>query len=256
MLLKTNKEGLSDYLRSFEYPEGIVVSVKRKFIYLKPPKTAGTSILRHFLQKEVPDIIHQKDNPTAFNQWLKDITDAELYTYFIFTVVRNPWERFLSTATYFGTNLSDFINNFEKYNTSIDIKNHLRELYKYSKFRDNNFCDFIGRMENLQVDMNIVCDEIGVQKQILPFKNVSRDISKHYSLSYRRKKHISFVFERYGRDIELFGYSFIDVNQQQAQLKDITRKQKLKSIKKRIRKYLKFLGVFSIMSKRNNSILI
>ena len=87
------REGLAEYLRSHEHPGGIIVCEQPKFVYMKPTKTAGTSILRAGLEKRVPGIFHHKDRPEKFAEWINRITDDELEDYYIFTVVRNPWDR-------------------------------------------------------------------------------------------------------------------------------------------------------------------
>jgi len=87
--LKSDKTGLTTFFKNHPHKEGIIVSEQKKFIYMKPTKTAGTSILRHFLEKEIKDIFHLKDHPKEFLFWLNAITDKELEEYFIFAVVRN-----------------------------------------------------------------------------------------------------------------------------------------------------------------------
>ena len=45
-------DGIVDYLRNFNHQGGIVAS-ENKFIYMKPSKTAGTSIFHHILKNIV-----------------------------------------------------------------------------------------------------------------------------------------------------------------------------------------------------------
>jgi hypothetical protein len=79
----------------------LIISEEKKFIYIKMPKVAGTSIHRHTLQKEVPDIIQFEEDTIEFNKWLNSMDDNKLKEYFIFTFVRNPWDRVVSLFCYF-----------------------------------------------------------------------------------------------------------------------------------------------------------
>ena len=90
----------TDYLRlkrdyNYDILRSICVNSTSKLIYFKPGKSAGTSIFRRNLQPKGGWII-QKDNPKEFNNWLQNITDKELNSYFKFIFVRNPFSRLIS----------------------------------------------------------------------------------------------------------------------------------------------------------------
>ena len=90
----------SDYLRlprpqEFNILRSICVHPQSKIIYFKPGKVAGTSIFRKVLQPMGGWII-TKDNPLQFEDWLQNITDDELESYFKFIFVRNPFDRLIS----------------------------------------------------------------------------------------------------------------------------------------------------------------
>ncbi len=73
--------GLADALRNHPHPGCIIVNPELKFIYMKAPKVAGTSILRHVMEKSIPNIIHYKDHPVPFKVWLDTVTDEALAEY-------------------------------------------------------------------------------------------------------------------------------------------------------------------------------
>lgn len=102
------RDGLADFLRRHAHAGGIIVCESRRFLCMKPCRTGGTSLLREFLEPRVPGIIHQKDHPKEFREWMSRITDDSLREYFIFSVIRNPWDRAVSIATYFRTPLAKF----------------------------------------------------------------------------------------------------------------------------------------------------
>lgn len=201
------RKGLSKYLRNHEHLRGIIVCPERKFIYMKATKTAGTSVLRGVLEPNIPGILHQKDQPDKFQTWLDGIDDKALEDYFIFAIVRNPWDRVVSITTYFDIPLDDFLNRFDHYCQDEKIRIHALPLYLYTHFNGIQFVDSICRFESLQPDMNLVFDQINLPRTQLPFLNTSEH--QHYS-TYYEPNEIDLVEKRYQKDIDLFGYMFIE----------------------------------------------
>ena len=201
----SRRSGLAAYLRSHEHVGGIIVCEKPKFIYMKPAKTAGTSILRVGLEKRVPGIFHHKDHSEQFRRWLNQISDEELDEYFIFSVVRNPWDRLVSIAAHFQIPLSEFVNNFSEYLQDYKMRMHSLPLSIYTHFDGKQFADFYCRFECLQADMNLVFDRLGLKREKLGFVNQSKH--DHYSLYYTDTEK-KLVESFYQKDIEYFGYMF------------------------------------------------
>jgi hypothetical protein len=172
---------------------------------MKATKTAGTSILRGLLEKEIPGIIHQKDHPDRFSDWLDYVSDDLLQEYFIFSIIRNPWDRVVSIASYFDLSLGDFLSNFNHYNQEESIRIHSLPLNLYTHQNGIRFADMICRFESLQSDINLVLDRIGLERQKLPFLN--RSDHQHYS-TYYSSEDIKKVADIYRDDILLFGYMF------------------------------------------------
>lgn len=201
-----NREGLADYFSSFVHRwGGICVCEERKFIYMKPAKTAGTSILRHVLEPNVVGIIHEKNHPDAFQTWLNRVTDQELESYFIFSVVRNPWDRLVSITSYFQISPQDFIRDFSVYQETPIIRLHSLPQAIYTHRQGQPFVNQICRFETLQADFNLVCDRIGLERQQLPV--VNRSLHAHYS-RYFTLEGRERVHEIYQEDIAYFGYMF------------------------------------------------
>ena len=205
MKITPKRNGLAAYLRSHEHPGGIVVCEQPKFLYMKPGKTAGTSILRMGLEKRLPGIFHYKDHPEQFEDWINRITDEDLQKYFIFSVVRNPWDRLVSVAAYSKVPFEEFINNFDEYLKDYRIRMHSLPLSIYTHCNEEPFVDFFCRFECLQPDMNLVFDRLGLERENLSFVNRSKH--KHYSLCYTDTAK-QLVESIYRKDIEYFGYTF------------------------------------------------
>ncbi|NES87154.1 MAG: sulfotransferase family protein [Moorea sp. SIO2B7] len=205
MKIKPKRKGLSTYLRSHDHQGGIIVCEPLKFIYMKPTKTAGTSILRAGLEKRLSGIIHHKDHPEQFKEWINRITDEELEDYFIFSVVRNPWDRLVSVSAYFNIPFKDFVNNIDKYWKNYNLRIHSLPLHLYTHCNGEQFVDMICRFESLQPDLNLCFDQINIDREKLAFVNRSKH--RHYSLYYTDSE-IKIVESIYKKDIEYFGYMF------------------------------------------------
>ena len=110
----------------------ICYSVGNKFIYMKPAKTAGTTIYRRVFQQDywvkegtasegarlppykqepkkqtvkgmglVPDCSCQKDDEVKFDTWWSNLTNEEIKNdYFKFVFVRNPFDRLVSAYSH------------------------------------------------------------------------------------------------------------------------------------------------------------
>lgn len=199
--------GLADYLRHYEHQGGIVVSQERKFIYMKAPRTGGTSILRRVLEPAIPGIIHFKDTPRPFTRWKCQLTDEELEDYFIFSFVRNPWDRFVSISCYFELPVDRFVRRFDQYRRSAAVRSHSLPLYGYTHCGGMVFADFVGRFEHLQTDFEQVCARIGLRPTRLPHAN--RTSHDHYSRYFNAETKAA-VASLYAKDIEAFDYRFED----------------------------------------------
>jgi len=163
-----------------------------KFIYFVIHKTGTRSIFNIFNFKSEPFKFYEPD-------MYKD--------YFTWTIVRNPWDRAVSAYKNKASKKYGPWSKFNKLTFSDFIKNEIIE--------DSHICiqntqiphdiDFIGKFENLQEDLNFVCDKMKIPRQELPHINKSKH--KHYT-EYYDDETKSIVAEKYAKDIEYFGYEF------------------------------------------------
>ena len=201
-------------------------------LFIRVPKTASTSIssvcksvmrlqeAQDFLKKEqnIPLYYRTKKCLNVMDktqEWFNPMQN----NIFTFGFVRNPWDRAVSSWKFgspddnWNMNFVDFCRNLKKLeiNPKCRIaKNglliHVCEQHPFLIGSNKNLkADYIGRLENLQDDFNIVCDKIGIPRQQLPHKNKTKH--KHYTEYYDDETR-KIVAERYAKDIELFGYEF------------------------------------------------
>ena len=184
-------------------------------------KLASTSMLPVLFNNEPLSDIENKYIPNISHYWnhdlnhyplhiIKKVVSSEIYeNYYKFGFVRNPWSRAISaykyTIQWYKNNepqklADEKFKTFKKWILKENPDGKYGEQYHFVKE-----CNFIGKLENLQEDFNIVCDKIGIRHQKLPHKNKSNH--KHYTEYYDNETR-EIVAEKYAKDIEYFGYKF------------------------------------------------
>ena len=192
----------------------------KDFLFIKPHKT-GTRSIRTSLQKYTCNEygIKFKDcgkflssdwrkGHRTFLDYKKLFADHISDTAIIFMSIRNPWDRLVSwffdtkkRRPHFLLNSSiDFASSVK----SEPIMLNLRSLSEFSYGANSNRIHYI-RLENIQLDFNIVCDKIGIPNQQLDCYNQTNH--KHYTEYYDDETR-AIIAEKYARDIEYFGYKF------------------------------------------------
>jgi hypothetical protein len=221
-----------------DHPQ-LAFSEGKKVIYMKPAKCAGTSILKGQLEKRrnKNNYIVRKRNILPFNNWLNQLTEKDLEDYFIFTFVRNPFDRVVSVWNHKirgeskGTaerkqtlSFDNFVRNeyyHSKQKLSFGQKDgnvtnvHWLPQHIYTHCNNKCYVDYIGKVENIKEDWLFVADKLGISGKFttpsgkpehrrLGPKRESLD----YRDYYRNKSTIKIVSEMYKKDLELFNYEF------------------------------------------------
>lgn len=220
------------------------ISHEHKFLWMAIPKT-GTKTVRTTLNQVNNIIKSNSDITSPYYQHVyarrlkKEFgqTGWDWDDYFKFTFVRNPWARMVSLYSYQqkmayqwkhgegkfknrktsrwssiqnhqGINCAKFMKKYPTFKDAI-----FKALHQFTKTQFDYICDkngkqlldFVGKLENLQEDFNIVCDKIGIPRQELPHTNKSEH--RHYT-EYYDDEMKQFIAERCKWEIETFGYEF------------------------------------------------
>jgi hypothetical protein len=217
------------------------VSHELRCVFIHVPKTGGTSIehalrLRGRNRGEDRRALYgriESDGlkPRGFaSGYLQHLTATEIRAlapagslsgYFSFAIVRNPWDRLVSSFLHEDPHLSRQARTvgveldgleFERYVAATCELRHaqLRPQWEYLVDADGKLLvDFVGRFESLQDSFHEICVRLGIRRR-LPHAKKSRrrefsDFRKYYSEIAR-----NVVEERYAYDIALFDYEFRD----------------------------------------------
>ena len=141
----------------------------------------------------------------------KVLTPEKFDSYFKFGFVRNPWDWHVSLykyplqkRTHHQRDLFRKLGSFENYIEWLSKRSvMLQKNFLYDQ--DKQLVDFIGKMENLEHDFNIICQKIGIDTIALPHLNKSN--SKYYREFYNDKTK-DIIYKLFKKDIELFQYEF------------------------------------------------
>ena len=218
---------------------GWIVSREHHFIFVHIPKTAGSSIgdpsykkvkkgsLIPFLGKE-DEAYQGHKKAMEIKEHLKEPWED----FFKFCFVRNPWDRFVSAYTYYTQSISSVYSLFrftqEHYKKHTTLGQQIAQCKTFREFclnvdrfdldlhfepqadyvtdaEGNLLVDYIGRFENLDSDLNKICNRIGIPEIRLPhYRKTKR---KHYK-EYFDNETVDVVRRKYMHDIELFNYTF------------------------------------------------
>ena len=216
----------------------MIISHKHKFIFFKTRKTAGSSI-------QVALGEHCGKNDIITGQYRKGIDDNshsaglnmdKFYTnhphpeliptksfiqnnigedvwnsYFKFAFVRNPYD--IAVSRYHWDRKKRkrqdeiSIDDFQKWVKDGDLTNE-DWLYKYIATNNGIELDFVGRFENLNNDLDYICERIGIPNLDLGFlKSGFRDKKLKYTEYYDDETQ-NLVNNFFDIDLNLFNYGF------------------------------------------------
>lgn len=216
------------------------LSHRHKTIFIHIPKTGGTSIEAvlgmHGDRKDVgvvpyPDQVADRQHfygrqlqhmtATALRAELND--EAVFSSYFKFALVRNPWDRLVSTCAWAGRKwargqlldrgeFDAFVRKTHAAFAAAGCASHPTPLHPhiipqvaYLFDEAGQLCvDFVGRTERLERDWQVIRARLGVEADLpTRMQSVHRPYREYYDAATR-----DLVAAIYARDIEAFGYHF------------------------------------------------
>lgn len=214
----------------------MIVSRGRKYIFIHIPKTGGTSMALALEDRAMADDIMVGDTPKAKKRrrkvqdietkgrmWkhstLRDIdglvSPQEIDDMFVFTMVRNPWDRLVSY--YHWLREQSFNNVFVKLAKEHDFATFLGlpaviasfkatpARYYMTDITGREKCDLYIRLEHLGEDLAKLEDHLGFSLEIAQENKSSRKSEYHSYYSENLAQLVSHIFQE---DIEKFGYTF------------------------------------------------
>ena len=207
----------------------MLISDKKKFIFVHIEKTAGTSItsaLKPYSIKrpssKLYSVLRIMELPKDYRRYrfpkhcglceAQKMMPAELYNkYFKFAFVRNPWDRLVSEYNAaIAKNRRHrhrrikAMRDFSNY-VSYEIKrNKLAQLPKLVDQHGNMGLDFAGRFETLHEDFNHICNTLGIDIVLQKLNAFDHPDYREYYTDGTRER----VRRHWAQDIEAFNYKF------------------------------------------------
>lgn len=181
---------------------------KYNCIFIHVPKNAGTSIINSFDMSwgpyETSFLLSGKHSPKE--HWIEYALN---YTdYFIFSVVRNPWEKFISGWKYCEStrnkSLDEVLNNLPQ--DGHDFIHLTRTQTDTISYNNKIIPNFLLRMETLQEDYDKLCDILKKPRRKL--KQLNKTDHLEYKNYFKTQKQIDLIYEHYHDDIINFNYKF------------------------------------------------
>lgn len=206
----------------------MIISHKLKCIFFAIPKTATHAIriaLRPhldeadeeqvglFVQKSFsdPEIAKLGHGHITCMQLKPSIGDEIWDSYYKFSFVRNPYDRFVSYCAFMNRQNPDFHDNPQSYMYNAllarQTKKHILFKPQYEFICDesgNLMIDYKGQYEDLQGGYNHIAQELNISTEELDQVNGSKH--EHYSTYYNDELK-ELVYKMYLKDFELLGYS-------------------------------------------------
>ena len=180
-----------------------MISHADRCIFLHQRKCAGTAIKEAFGLRTEDAAWH------AYNDGVLDPAFAQRPAdYLVFSIVRNPWDRFVSGWKYCKSTRNRSLRQvlLDPPREGHDYRHLTRPQHEILVDADGrSVVDVLLRFETLQSDFDQLCERLGRRTQPLAERN--RGSHAPYR-DYFDDETRRLLAERYARDIELFGYQW------------------------------------------------
>jgi Sulfotransferase family len=176
-------------------------------IFIHQRKAAGMSLIEAFGYFPHQQEFHLYNDGVLSPEWhARGETEQ---SYFVFSVVRNPFDRLISSWKYLRSTHTRALLDVLRQPPQLghDYRHFTRP--QIAILRDTSgtlVTDFLLRFEHLQDDFNVLCDRLGKPRQALPHLNASQrqwSYRQYFDLETRKLAEVMFA-----DDITTFGYEF------------------------------------------------
>ena len=205
----------------------MIFSSSKKFIFFAVPKT-GTHAVREVLRpllacedweqqmltgrmlSPVPELANIGHGHISYQQLSRAVGEAEITTHFSFAIVRHPIERIMSVCAFLARTDPSYAD---------DPVVWAKRAFRYERFRQRVLVrpqselliddsgelalSFIGRYEQLERDLAVICEELGAPLPKLKRRNVT---SNEKPDIYRDADFVRDLEAFYSADFKLLGY--------------------------------------------------
>jgi hypothetical protein len=196
---------------------------KHKIVFVHIPKTAGSSIerslkpyrdLRHLLIRRANKTLQSlrinsriqgiDERTHALATEYAELLGASFETYFSFAIVRNPFDRMVSSYE-FTKKRTQLKDSFKEFVLSSSKKILLPQSDFVVDQNGEVMLSFVGKFETLSGDLEYISKKTGL---VLDLPHLNKTKHEHFSSYYDEETRMA-VVDFYQNDFELFGYSKI-----------------------------------------------
>lgn len=188
---------------------------KREVIWIKTPKTAGSSIQRALEDAGYLRMMRPGKRAITgvysgrLEEFIDKYPEAWVKSY-KFSIVRNPYDKFVSAWRYLETTkereILDVLRNLPKPTEKYGDYTHLTLTQTELLYRDgNSLVDEVLSYENLQEDLDKFLEGLGLPPLKLPVVNAGKYRTSNYSKYFDERSREVFL-NRYDADFFNFGY--------------------------------------------------
>lgn len=193
-----------------------MINYEKKLIYLSNPKVACTSLKANLFNCNIED--DERIHSILCSHRKSEITKKDFSNYFIYTYVRNPFERLVSCYKnkvckqkhYYDSYLCGFIlpdKGFEAFVNKVFFipdcfsDRHFRSQYSLIYKKGKCMVDFVGKIETIKESFPKLAKKYNLSP--LQYYNATKKNNwmDYYTISTAKK-----VYKRYKMDFKKFGY--------------------------------------------------
>lgn len=189
-----------EFIKNYHNPHSLYINEDNKWLWLRIHKNAGTSMFDFLKDHCIND---PKLKGIYAKRWLQNITEKEIEKYFIWTCVRNPYDRFMSIAAMFSSNPNKFAENFYLYRNKSIIKRHSEPQHKFTHDKGVQVPTMILRFETVTEDFKKLCSWLDLPEHELTKMNTTKH--GHYEDELNEDT-IKLINDFYHLDFEYFNY--------------------------------------------------